>query len=62
MNINKEKLRLYVELLSFGIALIISIYWIANSEEVNNNEYLLGLFRGILWPTIIGGYLRSSLR
>ena len=37
---------------------MLSIYWIATGEEVKSDPYLLGLFRGIIWPTVIMSNIR----
>lgn len=49
MKDKREKIDTIVLLIVF----LIDIYWIINVVEINENSYLLGLFRGFCWPTCV---------
>jgi len=43
------------------IALLLAVYWLATGDKVSSDPYLLGLFRGFIWPTLIISISRKYL-
>lgn len=54
----KNKKQIIVEIIPLTIAVLMSLYWIATYDKVSLDPYLLGLFRGFIWPTIILSHIR----
>jgi len=52
-DIQKEDLLRFLDFLPIIIALSMSLFWVFNGSLVTSNPYLLGIFRGFIWPTLI---------
>jgi hypothetical protein len=48
-----------IEVIPIVATMVMCIYWIVTGDKVSSDPYLLGLFRGIIWPTVFMFYLRS---
>ncbi len=61
MKLRKAK-EIMPDAVPIAVALGMIIYWLSTGDVIKNDPYLLGVFKGVIWSTLIVSHFRTWMR